>query len=58
MVWHSYHRAQIEEKQFAKSTFKLKIQLIVLTKNLTKQLILVAQSTLKLGDSQRKNLRG
>jgi hypothetical protein len=58
MVWHSYHHVWIEEKQFQKSTFKLKIKLLVLTKNLAKQLILIAKGTLKLGDSQRKTLRG
>jgi hypothetical protein len=39
-----------------KNIFKFKIQLFVLTKNLTKQLILIAQSIFKLDDSQRKTL--
>jgi hypothetical protein len=39
-----------------KRTLKLKIQLFVLTKNLTKQLVFVAKSIFKFGDSQRKNL--
>jgi hypothetical protein len=41
-----------------KNTFKLKIQLLVLMKNLAKQLILIAKGILKLSDSQRKTLRG
>jgi hypothetical protein len=41
-----------------KSTFKLKIQFLVLTKNLARQIVLVAQRTLKVGDSQGKNLGG
>jgi hypothetical protein len=39
-----------------KRTLKLKIQLFVLAKNLTKQLVLVAKSILKFGDLQRKTL--
>jgi hypothetical protein len=39
-----------------KRNLKLKIQLFVLTKNLTKQLVLVAKSIFKFGDSQRKTL--
>jgi hypothetical protein len=35
-----------------KRTFKLKIQLLIFTKKLAKQLVLVAQSILKLGNSQ------
>jgi hypothetical protein len=59
MVLHSYHRAQIEEKQFQKkNTLKFKIQLFVLMKNIAKQLILIAQSIFKLDDSQRKTLKG
>jgi hypothetical protein len=58
MVWHSYHHAQIEEKQSQKRTFKLKVQLPVFKKNLAKQLILVAKGILKLGDSQTKTLGG
>jgi hypothetical protein len=41
-----------------KRTLKLKIQLFVLTKNLTKQLVLVAKSIFKFNDSQRKTLEG
>jgi hypothetical protein len=58
MVWHSYHHAWIEEKQSQKRTLNLKVQLFVLTKNLTKQLVLVAKSIFKFGDSQRKTLEG
>jgi hypothetical protein len=39
-----------------KSTFKLKNQLFVLTKNLTKQLVLIANDILKLDDSNGKTL--
>jgi hypothetical protein len=48
----------LKRSNFGTRTLKLKIQLLVFTENLTKQLILIAQSTLKLGDSQRKTLRG
>jgi hypothetical protein len=41
-----------------KNTFKLKIQFLVLTKNLAKQLVLIAKGILKLDDSQRKTLGG
>jgi hypothetical protein len=41
-----------------KGTLKLKIQLFVLTKNLAKQLVLIAKGILKLDDSQRKTLGG
>jgi hypothetical protein len=41
-----------------KSTLKLNIQLLVLTKNLAKQFILITQSILKLDNSQGKTLRG
>jgi hypothetical protein len=58
MVWHSYHHAQIEEKQSQKRTFKFKIKLLVFTKNHAKQLILVAKGILKLNDYQRKIIRG
>jgi hypothetical protein len=40
-----------------KGTLKLKIQLFVLTKNLAKQLDLIAKGILKFGYSQRKTLR-
>jgi hypothetical protein len=58
MAWHSYHRAQIEEKQSQKRTLKLKIQPFVLTKNLAKELVLVAKSIFKFDDSRRKTLGG
>jgi hypothetical protein len=41
-----------------KSTFKFKIQLLILMKKLAKQLFLVAQSIFKLSDSQGKTLEG
>jgi hypothetical protein len=56
MVCHSYHHAWIKEKQFRKRILQLKIQLFVFMKNLAKQLVLVAQSILKLSDSQIKTL--
>jgi hypothetical protein len=43
-----------KRSNFKKRILKLKIQLLVLTKHLAKQHILIAQSILKLGDSQRK----
>jgi hypothetical protein len=43
---------------FRKSTLKHKIQFLVLTKDLTKQLVLVAKSIFKFSDSQRKTLEG
>jgi hypothetical protein len=58
MAWHSYHRAWIEEKQSQKNTFKLKIQFLVLLKNLANQLVLIAKGILKLDDSQRKTFGG
>jgi hypothetical protein len=39
-----------------RSTFKLKIQFLVLTKDFTKQLVLDAKSIFKFGESQRKTL--
>jgi ribosomal protein S3AE len=48
-----------KRSNFRKNTLKLKIQLLVLTKkNLAKKFILIAQSVLKLDDSQGKTLRG
>jgi hypothetical protein len=43
---------------FRRSTFQLKIQLLILTKNLTKQLVLVVKGIFKLDDSQGKTLGG
>jgi hypothetical protein len=50
--------ADQREAILEKRTHKLKIQLFVLAKNLTKQLVLVAKSIFKFGDSQRKTLGG
>jgi hypothetical protein len=47
-----------KSSNFGRSTFKLKIQLFVLTKNLTKQHVLIAKWILKLDDSRRKTLGG
>jgi hypothetical protein len=41
-----------------KGTLKLKIQLLVLTKDFTNQLVLVAKSIFKFSDSRRKTLGG
>jgi hypothetical protein len=46
-----------KSSDFRRGTFKLKIQLFVFTKNLAKQLVLIAKGILKLDDSQRKTLR-
>jgi hypothetical protein len=47
-----------KRSNFRKNTFKFKIQFLVLTKNLAKQLVLVAQSIFMFGDSQGKTLMG
>jgi hypothetical protein len=47
-----------KSSNFERSTFKLKIQHFVFTKNLAKQLVLIAKGILKLDDSQRKTLGG
>jgi hypothetical protein len=41
----------LKRSNLRKRTLKLKIQLFVLSKNLTKQLVLVAKSIFKFGDS-------
>jgi hypothetical protein len=43
-----------KSSDFRSSTFKFKIQFFVFTKNLTKQLVLIAKGILKLDDSQKK----
>jgi hypothetical protein len=50
------HRSK--RSNFRKRIHKLKIQLFILTKNLTKQLVLVTKGILKLNDSQRKTTGG
>jgi hypothetical protein len=45
-----------KSSNFGRSTLKLKIQLFVFTKNLVKQLVLIAKGILKLDDSQRKTI--
>jgi hypothetical protein len=47
-----------KRRNIRKSTFKLKIQFLVLMKNLAKQLVLIAKGIPKLDDSQRKTLGG
>jgi hypothetical protein len=41
-----------------KRTLKLKIQVLILTKDFTKQLVLVAKNIFKFSDSQRKTVGG
>jgi hypothetical protein len=48
----------LKRSNHRKRTLKLNIKLFVLTTNLTKQLVLVAESIFKFGDSQRKTLGG
>jgi hypothetical protein len=45
-----------KRSNFRKSIFKLKIQLLILTKKLAKQLVLVAKGILKLSNKQGKTL--
>jgi hypothetical protein len=49
---------RLKRRNFRKSTFKFKIQLLGLTKNIAKQLVLVIKDIIKLNDSQRKTLGG
>jgi hypothetical protein len=60
IIWFGTHIIMHGSKRsnFRKRIFQLKIQLFVLTENLAKQLVLVAQGTLKLRDSQGKTLEG
>jgi hypothetical protein len=48
----------LKRSNLRKITLKLKIQLFVLMKDLTKQLVLVVKSIFKFGDSQKKTLGG
>jgi hypothetical protein len=45
-----------KSSNFRRSIFKLKIQLFIFAKNLTKQLVLIAKGILKLDDSKGKTL--
>jgi hypothetical protein len=47
---------RLKRSNLRRSTFKLKIQFLVLMKDFTKQLVLVATSIFKFDDSQRKTL--
>jgi hypothetical protein len=47
---------RLKRSNLRKGTLKLNIQLFVLTKNLSKHLVLIAKCILKLSDSQRKTL--
>jgi hypothetical protein len=60
ITWFAIHIMVRRSKSsnFGRNTFKLKIQLFVCTKNLAKQLVLIAKGILKLDDSQRKTLGG
>jgi hypothetical protein len=49
---------ELKSSNFERNTFKLKIQLFILIKNLAKQLVLIAKSIFKFGNSQRKILGG
>jgi hypothetical protein len=51
IIVHGSKRSNLRKK-----TLKLKIQLLVLAKNLTKQLVLVAKSIFKFNNSQGKTL--
>jgi hypothetical protein len=48
---------RLKTGSFKRSTFKLKIQFFIFTKNIAKQLVLVAKGIFKLNDSQGKTLR-
>jgi hypothetical protein len=58
IIWFSTHITVYWPKRsnFINRTFKLKIQLLVFTENLAKQLVLVAQSILVLDNSQGKTI--
>jgi hypothetical protein len=60
ITWFDTHIIMHGSKRsnFRRSTFKLKIQLFILMKNLAKQLVLVAKGILKLNDSQGKTIGG
>jgi hypothetical protein len=47
-----------KRSNFRNGTFKFKIKLLVLMKNLAKKLVLVANGIIKLNDSQRKAIGG
>jgi hypothetical protein len=47
-----------KRSNFRRGTFKFKIQFLVLTKNLVKHFVLIAQGILKLDDYQGKTLGG
>jgi hypothetical protein len=47
-----------KRSKLRKRTLKLKIQLFVLTEDLTKELVLVAKSIFKFSDLQKKTLGG
>jgi hypothetical protein len=59
ITWHDTHIIMHGSKRsnLRKRTLKLKIQIYVLMKNLTKQLVLVVKSIFKFGDSRRKTHR-
>jgi hypothetical protein len=60
ITWFGTHiiRRGSKKSNFRSSTFQLKIQLFILTKNLAKQLVLFAKGVFKLDDSQGKTLGG
>jgi hypothetical protein len=60
VTWLSTHIIVFGSKRsnFRKSIFKFKIQFLVLTKDLAKQLVLIAKGILKLDNSQGKTFGG
>jgi hypothetical protein len=60
ITWFGTHIIMRGSKRsnFRQSTLKLKIQFFVFMKNLAEQFVMIAQSILKFGDSQRKTLGG
>jgi hypothetical protein len=60
ITWFGTHiiMRRLKRSNLRKCTRKLRIQFLVLTKNLAKQVVLVAQSIFKFSDLQRKTLGG
>jgi ribosomal protein S3AE len=59
ITWFGTHiiARRLKRSNLKKRSLKLKIQLLVLTKDFTKQFVLVAKSIFKFRDSQRMTLR-
>jgi hypothetical protein len=60
IIWFDTHIIVrgLKRSNLRKRTLKLKIQLLVLTKEFTRQLVLVANNIFKFDDSQEKTLGG